>query len=272
MHLQLLGPVAPLPVLAPSLSAPCSKGYPTHISCGPLRRVPKICLAIGDKMPPRFAFDDVAILQSDESFANPGRQGLPQRREACVDGWSGSDEVLRQHLSCHVFQALCSDSLLQWSVVRHIKLFRERCVVWRDVGQMNPGQLLFSHLNEGCRNVGWRTIKDENAGAHHQARALQNPERRAGSLLCSSGFSLWELSIFSEVAAGKTAVCLAFPDHLRHHRPRLHRHHHSHRDLSARVCDKRHISGTFYPRQMTLQNELYVEQKKGHQPYYCNLD
>ena len=32
-----LGPVAPLPVLAPSLSAPSRKGYPTHFSCGPLR-------------------------------------------------------------------------------------------------------------------------------------------------------------------------------------------------------------------------------------------
>ena len=41
-------------------------------------RVPKICLAIGDKVPPSHAFDGVAILQSDESFANPGRQGLQQ--------------------------------------------------------------------------------------------------------------------------------------------------------------------------------------------------
>ena len=164
------------------------KGTRRIFSCGPLRRVPKICLVIGEKVPLSLAFDGVAVLQSDESFANPGRQGLPQRREACVDGWSGSHEVLRQHLYCHVFQAPCSCSLLQWSVVRHIKLLRERGVVWRDVGQMNPGQLLFPHLSEGCRNVGWRTIKDENAGAHHQACALQNPERRAGSLLCSSGF------------------------------------------------------------------------------------
>ena len=70
-------------------------------------------------------------------------------------------------------------------------------VVWRDASQMNSGRLLFPHLHEGRGHVGWRTIKDENAGA-----------------------------------AGKNSRC---PDHLRHHRPKPHRHHHSHRDCIKRL-------------------------------------
>ena len=98
VHLQLLGPVAPLPVLAPSLSAPSRKGYLVRASSTVCRKSVSPSVTRCRQALPLVSRSCKAMRASQTQVFKGYRNDV--RRVS-------THEVLRRHLSCHVFHAPC---------------------------------------------------------------------------------------------------------------------------------------------------------------------